>query len=166
MGGFYKHFGLRVTPRRSIFFVSMPTLGPHNSAKNQSNSKIKVPTDPSSHVLSAKKISDDLEILKFLTSDPWPTPKWAIYIGGGTSRWPIWPKFWLRGFLDQTSWLTKKNWPKCHFSGFSPLIYNWIGASLLVYEACKADLNFWSLDCRVSGLVFMDATKRLGSSQI
>ena len=70
LGGFFKDFGLRVTPRRSIFFVSMPTLGPHNSAKNQSNSKIKVPTDPSSHVLSAKKISDDLEILKFLTSDP------------------------------------------------------------------------------------------------
>ena len=69
-GGFYKHFGLRVTPRRSIFFVSMPTLGPHNSATNQSNSKIKVPTDPSSHVLSAKKIPNDLEILKFLTPDP------------------------------------------------------------------------------------------------
>ena len=132
MGGFYKHFGLRVTPRRSIFFVSMPTLGPHYSATNQSNSKIKVPTNPSSHVLSAQKNSNDLVMMKFLTSDPWPTPKWAIYIGGGTSRWPIWPKFWLRGFLDQTSWLTKKNWPKCHFSGFSPLIYNWIGASLLV----------------------------------
>ena len=46
LGFFFKDFGLRVTPRRSTFFVSMPTLGPHNSAKNPSNSKIKVPTYP------------------------------------------------------------------------------------------------------------------------
>ena len=69
-GFFFKHFGLRVTPRRSTFFVSMPTLEHHYSGKNLSKTKIKVPTYPSSHVVSAEKIQDDLVMMKFLTSDP------------------------------------------------------------------------------------------------
>ena len=35
LGVFFEHFGLRVTLRRSTFFVSMPTLEPHSAAKNQ-----------------------------------------------------------------------------------------------------------------------------------
>ena len=123
-GGFSKHVGVWVTPRCSIFFVSIPTLGPCSAPKNSSNQKIKVPTYHPSHVFSAKKISDRFEKLKFLTPDPWPPSKWAIYLGGGSSRCPIWPKFWLRGFLGQTSWLTKKKWPKSHFSKNWPLIFN------------------------------------------
>ena len=70
LGVFFKHFGLRVTPRRSTFFVSMPTLEHHYSGKNLSKTKIKVPTYPSSHVVSAEKIPDDLETIKILTPDP------------------------------------------------------------------------------------------------
>ena len=91
-----------------IFFVSMPTLGPHNSAKNQSNSKIKVPTDPSSHVLSAKKISDDLEILKFLTSDPWPTPKMVDLHRGGVLP----DGRYGRNFGWEVFWTKLANWHK------------------------------------------------------
>ena len=97
---FFTQTSVGSTVRRSTFFVSMPTLEPHSAAKNQWNSKIKVPTDPLSHVFSAGKISAKSKTLRFFTPDTWPPPKWPIYIGGGTSRRPRWLKFWLRGFLD------------------------------------------------------------------
>ena len=131
-GGFSKHVGVWVTPRCSIFFVSIPTLGPCSAPKNSSNWKIKVPTYHPSHVFSAKKISDRFEKLKFLTPDPWPPSKWAIYIGGGSSRCPIWPKFWLRGFLGQTSWLTKKNDQNLIFQKIGLSFLTGMGAALSV----------------------------------